>query len=121
MAVSWAVRDGRAVWEGRLLSDWVQPLVDQVVATVQPVAVWLIGSIARGTDDEHSDIDLLAVLPSYDPADAIDLKIRVIDNVSLPVPFDISFSDPERFRRRSQLPGTLERAAVREGRLVYER
>jgi predicted nucleotidyltransferase len=109
------------VWEGRLLSDWVQPLVDQVVAAVGPDAAWLIGSVARGTDNEHSDIDLLAVLPSYDPADAIDLKIRVIDNVSLPVPFDISFSDPGRFRRQSQLHGTLERAAVREGRLVNER
>jgi predicted nucleotidyltransferase len=121
MAVNWAVRDGRAVWEGRLLSEWVRPLVEQVVATVQPVAVWLIGSVARGSDNEHSDIDLVVVLPSYDPADAIDLKVRVLSNVSLPVPFDVAFSDPSRFRRRSQLPGTLERAAAREGRLIYER
>lgn len=121
MAVSWTVRDGRAVWGGRSLDEWVQPLVEQVVASVRPVSVWLIGSLARGTDNEHSDIDLLAVLPSYDPADAIKLKVQVLGDVSLPVPFDIAFSDPPRFLQRSRLPGTLERAAVREGRLIYER
>jgi predicted nucleotidyltransferase len=109
------------MWNGRLLSDWVPDLVGEVVALLDPEAVWLYGSVARGDDNGDSDIDLLVVLQSLDPASIMELKRRVYDSVTTPVPFDVGFSDPGRFSQRARIPGTLERAAVREGHSVYER
>lgn len=121
VSVTWAIRDGRAEWNGRLLAEWVAPLVDEIVALLDPEVVWLFGSVARGDDDGDSDIDLLVVLPAFDPADTIRLKRRVLGAVSVPVPFDVAFTDPARFAQRARMAGTLERAAIREGRTVYER
>jgi uncharacterized protein len=121
MSVTWGTRDGRAEWGGRLLVEWVPDLVRQVVALLEPEAVWLFGSVARGDDNGDSDIDLLIVLPRFDPAETMRLKQRVHRSVSVPVPFDVAFTDPERFAQRSRIAGTLERAALLEGRLVYER
>jgi predicted nucleotidyltransferase len=119
MAMQWAVRDGRAIYDGRPLSEWVGPLVEEIVRAVRPVEVWLIGSVARGDDGPHSDIDLLVVLHTYDPAEASHLKREVYERVTTPVPFDVAFSDTRRFAHRSRVPGTLERAAVLDGRPVY--
>lgn len=118
--MQWAVRDGRAAYDGRPLSEWVEPLVDEVVRAVQPLEVWLIGSVARGDDGPDSDIDLLVILQSYDSEDGTGLKRRVYEAVTTPVPFDVAFSDLQRFARRCRVPGTLERAAVLHGRPVYE-
>jgi|SRR3954471_5064059 predicted nucleotidyltransferase len=121
MVAVWASRDGHALWSGRLLEDWVPTLVQQVVEVLDPVAVWLFGSVARGDDDADSDIDLLVVLSDFDPATVIALKLDVLRSVSVPAPFDIAFTDSQRFGERRLIAGTLERAAAREGRVVYER
>ena len=75
----------------------------------------------RGDDDGHSDIDLLIVLDSFDPRDAIDLKVRAFKASPSSAPFDVSFTDPGRYKARSQTPGTIERAAVLDGRCLYQR
>ena len=93
----------------------------EVVRRGPAVAVWLIGSVARGDDGPDSDIDLLVLLSSYSPADGTRLKGRVYDEVTVPVPFDVAFSDRQRFTHRSRVAGTLERAAVLGRRPVYER
>lgn len=109
------------MWNGRLLADWVGDLVDQVATLLDPDAIWLFGSVARGDDNEDSDVDLLVVLPSFDPAETVALKQRVKRGVSVPVPFDVAFTDPERFAERARVAGTLERAAFLEGRVVHGR
>ena len=117
----WSSRDGRALWSGRLLNDWVAPLVEEVVDILDPHAVWLFGSVARGDDGADSDIDLLVVLSEFDPATTVALKRNVLQAVSVPAPFDVAFTDSRRFAERRRIAGTLERAAAQEGRVVYER
>lgn len=121
MASTWTVEAGKALWDGRRLIDWLPAVVDDLVSAFGPVEVWLFGSVARGTDDGDSDLDLLVVLDDYDPADAIDLKTQALRAVMSPVPFDVTFTDPGRFDARSVTPGTVERAASREGRCVHRR
>lgn len=121
MVVTWAAPGGRARWSGRLLAEWVTPLVEEIADVLDPDAIWLFGSVARGDDDGDSDIDLLVVLAGFDPADSVGLKRRVHGAVSVPVPFDVAFTDPGRFAQRARIAGTLERAVAREGRLVHER
>jgi predicted nucleotidyltransferase len=121
MVAVWSSRDGRALWSGRLLNDWVAPLVEEVVDILDPHAVWLFGSVARGDDGADSDIDLLVVLSEFDPATTVALKRNVLQAVSVPAPFDVAFTDSRRFAERRRIAGTLERAAAQEGRVVYER
>ncbi len=121
MGVTWATRGGKAVWNGRLLAEWVAPLVDGIVSILDPRTVWLFGSVARGDDTGDSDIDLLVVLDRFDPAETASLRRRVVEAGSVSVPFDVAFTDPGRFAERSRTAGTLERAAAREGHVVYER
>lgn len=103
------------------MRDWVDELVAEVVDELDPVSVWMLGSVARGDEGPDSDIDLLVVLRSFSPTDVLALKRHVHERTTVPVPFDIAFTDPDRFLRRSKVAGTLERAAVREGRCVYDR
>lgn len=121
MTAHWSVLDGRATWNGRTLVSWVGELVDEIVARIDPEQVWLYGSVARGDDDGNSDIDLLVVVTDLDGTDVLATKQDLLASISVPVPFDVAFTDPDRMARRAAVPGTLERAALREGRLVHGR
>jgi hypothetical protein len=72
----------------------VSELVDQVVALVDPDELWLFGSVVRGDDDGDSDIDLLVVLPSFDPPSTMDPERRVHGSITTPAPFDVAFTTP---------------------------
>ena len=52
---------------------------------------------------------------------AIELKRRAVLTAQAPVPFDVCFTDPDRFAQRARIAGTLKRAALIEGRVVYRR
>lgn len=121
MASTWTLEAGRAVWDGRTLSEWVPALLADLVRAFDPAEVWLYGSVARGDDDGDSDIDLLVVLDAYDPAAAIDLKTFALRSTSTPAPFDVSFTDLRRFKERSSVPGTVERAVALEGQRIHGR
>ena len=121
MASTWTVEDGKAVWDGRRLEEWLGVLTADLVAEFDPVVVWLHGSVARGDDDGDSDIDVMLVLDSLDPRDAIELKVRAFRATSTSAPFDVAFTDPLRFDERSRIAGTFERATVLDGRCLYRR
>lgn len=121
MSSTWTVENGKAVWDGRRLADWVPELVDGLVRAFEPIEIWLYGSVARGDDDGDSDIDLLVMLDHYDPAGAIELKTKAIRSVTSAAPFDVCFTDRTRFEQRSSIPGTVERAALLDGRRVHVR
>ena len=121
MSSTWAVKDGKAVWDGRRLDECAELLAADLAKEFDPAAVWLYGSVARGDDGGDSDIDLLVVLDSFDPRDAIDLKVRAFNIATTSAPFDVSFTDPTRYLERSRVAGTIERATVLDGRCLYQR
>ena len=57
-----------------------------------------------GWDDGDSDIDVLVVLDRYDPSAAIELKVEAFHCSSTAAPFDVSFTDPERFETARPFP-----------------
>jgi predicted nucleotidyltransferase len=115
------VRDGRAFWDGQSLSEWAGKLAAELVTAFRPVEVWLFGSVARGEDDGDSDLDVLVVLDSYAPTDAVALKLKAIRSVTVPVPFDAAFTDSRRMASRRKVAGTLERAVSLDGQRLYRR
>ena len=98
----------------------ISTMIDRIVSRFQPLRVILFGSHARGTATAWSDIDLLVVLPSVHDNREATVAIRQTLG-DLPVSKDIVVTTPDEVVRRSRLVGTVLRAALREGKVVYER
>jgi uncharacterized protein len=117
---AWDVVDGRILYSGRTLNQWVPDVVRDLVAAADPLQVLLFGSVARGVDGVDSDIDLLVVLPKAERDRRHELTVQLARAITAPVPVDLLVTDPAEIAERGDLPGIL-RVALREGRVVYER
>ena len=98
----------------------VSTMVDRIVARFQPSRILLFGSRARGTANRWSDVDLLVVMEEVTDKrrSAVEMG-RVLSD--LPVSKDIIVTTPEEIARRGHLVGSVLRAAIRDGKIVYER
>jgi len=92
----------------------------RIVERFRPDRIILFGSYVKGEHTEHSDLDILIVLPvegsRRKKANEIDLALA--DRV---VPVDLIVVTPEQFDRQKDIVGTIIREAVREGKVIYER
>lgn len=85
-----------------------------------PERIILFGSYARGSADEHSEVDLLVVC-SFEGSRR---KLMVeMDRTLRGLNFarDIVVITPEEFERDRHIPGTLARPIFQEGQVLYER
>jgi len=98
----------------------IQLMVERIVAQFQPEKIILFGSHARGDGTADSDVDLLIVMPVEGSKRAKQLEIRAAVH-DVRIPKDILVSRPEEFQWRKDIIGTIERPAVREGRVLYAR
>jgi len=98
----------------------ISEMIDRLVREFDPLKIVLFGSHARGDANEHSDVDLLVVLPEVSERrqEVVDMRVALAD---LPLPKDVIVTTPEEIRRRGHLVGTVLRPALREGRVMYER
>ena len=102
------------------INKHIQQMVKLIVAQFQPEKIILFGSHARGDGTADSDVDLLIVMPVEGSKRAKQLEIRAAVH-HVRVPKDILVSRPEEFQWRKDIVGTIERPAVREGRILYAR
>ena len=97
----------------------IDTMVERIVARFQPARILLFGSRARGTANRWSDVDLLVVMEEVtDKRRAAVEMSRVLSD--LPVSKDIIVTTPEEIARRGHLVGTVLRAALRDGKVVYD-
>ena len=98
----------------------ISTMVDRIVGRFGPSRVVLFGSQARGTAREGSDVDLLVVMGNGTDKrrTAVEIRRSLGD---LPVSKDIVVATPDEITRRGTVVGTVLHAALREGRVVYER
>jgi uncharacterized protein len=101
-------------------SDAIQGMANKIVRRFHPTRIILFGSQARGDVNSNSDVDLLIVFP--EAADkrkiAIDIRRSLSD---FDIPKDILVTTPAEIGRRGDLIGTVLHAALREGKIIYER
>jgi predicted nucleotidyltransferase len=95
-------------------------MVRLIVREFDPDQIILFGSHARGTAGEDSDVDLLIVMPVAGSKREKRLAIRLALH-EFDVPKGIMVTTPEEFAWRKEIPGTVERPAAREGKVLYGR
>ena len=95
-------------------------MVKRIVERFHPDRVILFGSHARGTAGPDSDVDLLVVMSVTGSKREKQLEVRRALH-EFKVSKDIIVTTPEDFEWRKEIPGTIERPAAREGKVVYAR
>ena len=99
----------------------IAPLVERIVARLQPEEIWLFGSRAEGRARPDSDYDLLAVLSDDAPEWALDLMKAWELTCGLGIPADVVPCTRSDFEEDKDDVGTLARAAYHRGRRIYDR
>ena len=95
-------------------------LVARIVDAWAPAQIWLFGSRARGDAQDHSDWDLLVVLPDSYPGDLDPIETWRIGREAR-VRADIVSYKVSEFEEDRTTPNTLAYDAATAGVLVYER
>jgi predicted nucleotidyltransferase len=93
--------------------------VRRIVAVAHPVRVILFGSRARNEAGEGSDVDLLVVEREVSNRYAEMLRLNAALR-GLILAVDVLVIGEKDFDEWSQTPGSVYRAARREGRVLYE-
>ncbi len=105
---------------GTATKQKIDEMVRRIVARFDPDRIILFGSHARGTGDPEGDVDLLVIMPVEGSrrrvATEIDLALVGVDMAA-----DIVVVTPNDVERNKDIPGTIIRPALREGKVLYER
>jgi len=96
----------------------IQQFSQALVREFHPQRVILFGSYARGTADEHSDVDLLVVMPHEGSPVKKSVEIRL--RIRPPFPLDILVRSPKKVRQRLAMGDSFMREILEEGKTLYE-
>lgn len=98
----------------------VKSMTDNIINNFSPDKIVVFGSWARNDYNEHSDVDFLVIMPySGSKRDAQVAVRRVLKGFG--VPKDVIVATKQEIEQRQNLSGYIYGAALREGRVVYER
>ncbi len=95
-------------------------MVRRLVRQFDPEQIILFGSHARGTAGPDSDVDFLVIMPVQGSKREKQVEMRIALH-DIPVANDIIVVTPEEVDRYRNIPGTLIRPALLEGRVLYAR
>jgi predicted nucleotidyltransferase len=102
------------------LDTFVRVYLPRLCAEYEPEQVWLWGSMAMGTGDEWSDIDLVIVSPKFQGTDFTQRRIELKKRLGLRLNPEVGTIDaicytPDEFERQLSRP-TIIREGVQRGR-----
>jgi predicted nucleotidyltransferase len=104
-----------------MVSDFIiESITNRLVESFDPEKIILFGSVARGTADEHSDLDILVICPVSGSRRAMMVAMdRAMRGLN--IARDIMVLSPQEFNDDRLIPGTVARSAWREGIKIYEK
>jgi predicted nucleotidyltransferase len=95
----------------------IRRLAREIAEKFQPERIILFGSYAYGEPNEHSDVDLLVVMPV---ANELSQAVRIRRATEHPFPLDLIVRTPETLRWRIEAGDWFLREIVGKGRVLYE-
>jgi predicted nucleotidyltransferase len=90
----------------------------QVAERFKPEKIILFGSFAYGEPNEHSDVDLLVVMPC---PNHVTQAIRIRAALEAPFPMDLIVRTPNYLRQRIKDECWFLREIVEKGKVLYEK
>ena len=109
------------VVEDPLNRETIEAITQLIVERFQPEQIILFGSVARGQDHDHSDLDLMVVLRHNDDQgrDGYAIRLAVAENFVLPVDILIRSADVlARYRRN---PNSMLSRMLQDSEILYDR
>jgi len=102
------------------IQESIRKMAQSIVKQFDPQMVVLFGSHARDEGGPDSDIDLLVVMPVKTSRRqvAIEIERALIDRQ---LPLDLIVVTPEEIQRDRERVDFVAAAALREGKILYER
>ena len=95
-------------------------MVRRISRKFRPDRIVLFGSRARGDNKSGSDVDLLIIMDVQGSLRKKRLELRLAVH-DIRVPKDILVIRPEDAEIQKDIPGTIVRYALREGKTLYAR
>lgn len=105
----------------RTESEALSAVVQRIVNAVDPEAIWLFGSRARGTGRRDSDFDLLVVTKTADGDAASDYERVYAPVLGTGVGCDVVPIRLDDFQRESEGKTGLVREVLRDGIALYDK
>lgn len=103
------------------MTDRVDQVVSDIAAAERPERIVIFGSVARGEAGPDSDIDVLVVVRDLLGEPPWRVAARLGAAITAPAPVDVLVTDVESIRERRHLIGSAIYAALRDGKVAYER
>jgi predicted nucleotidyltransferase len=100
------------------LEEILNETIRRILTVVQAKRIFLFGSAANGTMHEHSDIDLMVVVPSgvHRRKTAQEIYRNLVGVGFAADIVVVTEDDVERYR---ETDGLIIRSVIREGKLIY--
>jgi len=95
----------------------IQDLGEQIARGFHPERVILFGSHARGTAEEHSDVDLLVILPFE--GKNFRKSLEILNHLDSRLPIDLLARRPDDVQRRYAEGDPLICEALNHGKVLY--
>ena len=107
--------------EDPLNRETIQAITQLIVERFQPEQIILFGSVARGEDDENSDLDLMVVLrPGVEPPRRGNTIRRAIAEHFL-LPVDLLIRSYETFTTYRPNPNSMLSRMLEDSEVLYDR
>jgi predicted nucleotidyltransferase len=99
-------------------NDRISELAERIAREFHPQRIILFGSSAVGNATEHSDIDLLIIMPTG--GSGLRKAAEIMNKISPRIPVDLIVRDPEDLQRRLEANDIFLREVVEKGKILYE-
>ncbi len=111
----------KPIVEDPLNRETIQAITQLIVQRFQPEQIILFGSVARGEEDENSDLDLMVVLGHNDEEgrDGYAIRLAIAENFVLPV--DVLIRSADVLARYRQNPNSMLSRMLEDSEVLYDR